>query len=286
MRRPACAKPMDEAYGLRESHPPRFAHVTGFHGHGGRHDGVMGHLSALAPGGVRRYPYVVPGMEDSSLTPDQRARGAEAQRAVLLEALEIFTHDLSNPLQSLIVLTELALDDSPPGTEEHERNKQSLEAAERMRTLVQGLAGLTRSIDGPRNTAAVVDRFHSVLSRRWERHSVRLSIDLGLIERTPTPPTLETVLLSLGLAAVAAAGDRNHPRFDFSLRGIGQEGELSCAIELTLAGHNAGGSGVPVALSRPHLDRTIELLDGNPTMRLREAEGEAIILEFAPEPRR
>ena len=224
-------------------------------------------------------------MEDSSLTPDQRARRAEAQRAVLLEALEIFTHDLSNPLQSLIVLTELALDDSPPGTEEHERNKQSLEAAERMRTLVQGLAGLTRSIDGPRNTAAVVDRFSSVLSRRWERHSVRLSIDLGLIERTPTPPTLETVLLSLGLAAVAAAGDRNHPRFDFSLRGIGQDGELSCAIELTLAGHNAGGSGVPVAFSREHLDRTIELLDGNPTMRLRE-EAEAILLEFAPEPRR
>ncbi|MCA9649677.1 MAG: HAMP domain-containing histidine kinase [Myxococcales bacterium] len=224
-----------------------------------------------------------PGQQSS--TPEQRARQAEAQREVLLEALEIFTHDLSNPLQSLIVLAELAMDDAPPGTEEHERNKQSLEAAERMRTLVQGLAGLTRSVDGPRNTSAVVDRFESVLSRRWERHSVRLSIDLGPIERAPTPATLETVLLSLGLAAVAAAGDRNHPRYDLSLRGIAQEGPLSCALELTLAGHNAGGSGAPVELSRSHIERTMQLVDGNPSMRLRE-DAETILLEFAPEPRR
>lgn len=223
--------------------------------------------------------------EQSSLTPEQRARQAEAQRAVLLEALEIFTHDLSNPLQSLIVLAELAMDDTMPGSEEHDRNRQSLEAAERMRTLVQGLAGLTRSVDGPRNTGAVVERFESVLSRRWERHAVRLSIDLGPIERAPTPATLETVLLSLGLAAVSAAGDRNHPRFDLSLRGISQDGPLPCVLELMLAGHNAGGSGGPVELSRSHIDRTRQLIDGNPSMHLRE-DGQTILLEFAPEPRR
>src|SRR5690606_28468532 len=99
------------------------------------------------PGIADGYPWVVSEHETSSLTPEQRAHQAEAQREVLLEAMEIFTHDLSNPLQSLIVLTELALDDTPEGTEEYDRCRQSLEAAERMRTLVQGLAGLTRSID-------------------------------------------------------------------------------------------------------------------------------------------
>ncbi len=223
---------------------------------------------------------------ESSLTPEQRARQAESRREVLLEALEIFTHDLSNPLQSLIVLTELALDDALPGSEEHERCRQCLEAAERMRTLVQGLAGLTRSIDGPRNTGAVVERFISVLSRRWERHSLRLSVDLGAVERVPAPRNLETVLLNLGLAAVAAASERSHPRYDLSVRGIIQDDErLPCALELTLAGHNAGGSGVPIALSPSHLERSQRLLDGNPAMSLRE-DAAGLLLEFAPEPRR
>ncbi len=224
--------------------------------------------------------------ETLSLTPEQRAHQAEAQREVLLEALEIFTHDLSNPLQSLIVLTELALDDTPEGTEDYDRVRQSLEAAERMRTLVQGLAGLTRSIDGPRNTKTVVDRFISVLSRRWERHQVRVSIDMGTIERTPTPPNLETVLLNLGLATVAAATDRNHPRYELSVRGIVREGQaLSCALEITLVGHDAGGTAAPVELARLQMERVARLLDGTTNMRLYE-EAESVYLEFAPEPRR
>jgi len=224
--------------------------------------------------------------ETSSLTPEQRAHQAEAQREVLLEALEIFTHDLSNPLQSLIVLTELALDDTPEGTEEYDRVRQSLEAAERMRTLVQGLAGLTRSIDGPRNTRTVVDRFISVLSRRWERHQVRVSIDMGAIERTPTPAHLETVLLNLGLATVAAATERNHPRYELSVRGISREGQgLPCVVELTLVGHNAGGTAAPVDLARPQMERLERLLDGSPNMRMHEEAG-SVYVEFAPEPRR
>jgi signal transduction histidine kinase len=224
--------------------------------------------------------------ESLSLTPEQRAHQAEAQREILLEALEIFTHDLSNPLQSLIVLTELALDDTPEGTEDYDRCRQSLEAAERMRTLVQGLAGLTRSIDGPRNTKTVVERFISVLSRRWERHQVRVSVDMGAIERTPTPAHLETALLNLGLATVAAATERNHPRFELSVRGISREGQvLPCVVEITLVGHNAGGTAAPVELARPQMERLSRLLDGCSNMRLRE-EAETVYLEFAPEPRR
>ena len=218
-----------------------------------------------------------------SLTADQRAHQAEAQRDVLLEVLEIFTHDLSNPLQSLIVLSELALDDTPEGSEEYDRVRQSLEAAERMRTLVQGLAGLTRSIDGPRNAKTVVDRIESVLSRRWERHQIRVSIDMGVIERTPTPAVLQTVLLNIGLATVAVAGDRNHPRYELSIQGV-DRGD-NCALEITLVGHNAGGAAAPVQLARPQMERVIRLLDGSPSVSLRE-EDCVVIIEFSPEPRR
>lgn len=222
-----------------------------------------------------------------TLTPEQRANQAEAGRDVLHEMLEIFTHDLSNPLQSLIVLSELALDDTPQGSEEYDRVRQSLEAAERMRTLVQGLAGLTRSVDGPRGLQTVVDRFISVLSRRWERHQIRVSVDMGALERTPTPASLQTVLLNVGLAAVAAAGDRNHPRYELSVRGINRddEGGLPCALEVTLVGHNAGGAAAPVELTRPHMDRMQRLLDGSSVVQLRE-EDSVVYLEFSPEPRR
>lgn len=221
------------------------------------------------------------------LTAQQHAHQAEAQRDILLEVLEIFTHDLSNPLQSLIVLSELALDDTPEGTEDYDRVRQSLEAAERMRTLVQGLAGLTRSIDGPRNAKTVVDRIVSVLSRRWERHQMRVSVDMGAIEHTPTPAVLQSVMLNLGLASVAAAGERNHPRYELSVQGVGREqgDDFVCALEVTLVGHDAGGTAAPVPLGRYHMERAERLLDGNPSVRLREDDGMTII-EFAPEQRR
>lgn len=220
-----------------------------------------------------------------SLTADQRAHRAEAQRDILLEVLEIFTHDLSNPLQSLIVLSELALDDTPEGTEDYDRVRQSLEAAERMRTLVQGLAGLTRSIDGPRNAKTVVDRLVSVLSRRWERHQIRVSIDMGMIERTPTPAVLQTVMLNIGLASVAAAGDRNHPRYELSVQGVDRDdSDLGCALEITLVGHNAGGAAAPVQLARHQMERVARLLDGSTSVRMHESDG-VVTIEFAPEPR-
>lgn len=212
----------------------------------------------------------------------QRAARAEAQHRILREALAILAHDLSNPLQSLIVMTEMALDDSPPNSEEHERNKQSLDAAERMKTLVLGLAGLTRGGEGFPTTSAVIDRLGSVLSRRYERYRIHQSADLGPIADVPTPANLDAAILSLSLGVVAAAGERSHPRYDLSFRGVEQPGPRSCAIEITLAGHNAGGSGVPVELDRAHYRRTRQLVDGDPNIAVRE-DDEAILLEFAPQ---
>lgn len=216
------------------------------------------------------------------LTPTQRAGRAEARHEILREALEILAHDLSNPLQSLIVMTEMALDDAPPDSEDYERNQQSLEAAERMKTLVHGLAGLTRPISGSRSATAVMQRMNAMLSRRWERHRIAPSIALAEIERLPTPPGFDSAILNLCLAVVTAAREASHPRYELSFRGLRSEGPLPCTVEITLAGHNAGGSGVPVELDRVHLQRTRQLLDGDPQVALREDE-EAVLLDFAPD---
>jgi len=205
-----------------------------------------------------------------------------ARLDVLLEALEIFIHDLSNPLQSLIVLTELALDDAPADSEDEQRCRQTLEAADRMRNLVIGLAGYIRGNEGPRSARHSVDRFVHILSRRWERHRVELQIELGPVEQRPTPPLLDLALLNLGLAAVSTASDLAGS-FLLTIRGqaVDPDGpEQRCALEFSLAHRDPDGKSSPVAVSAAHLDRCDILLVGS-TVRVRRAE-DRVWLEFVP----
>ena len=201
---------------------------------------------------------------------------------ILHEALEIFAHDLSNPLQSLIVLTELALDDATPGSEDEMRCRQSLEAAERMRTLVAGLAGLTRGAEGPRNTQTSVDRFNELLSRRWERHRVEVDVALGPAERTPSPPDLDVALLNLGLAAVATAGELGGT-YVLQLRGseIHEGSEPRVGLEATLLRRDADGSSTEAPFHEKHIQRGRALLAG--TGLATRQEGARVSFEFSPD---
>jgi len=202
---------------------------------------------------------------------------------ILHEALEIFAHDLSNPLQSLIVLTELALDDATPGSEDEMRCRQSLEAAERMRTLVSGLAGLTRGLEGPRNTQTSVDRFNELLSRRWERHRVEVDIALGPAERTPSPPDLDVALLNLGLAAVATAGELGGT-FVLQIRGseLEQSSGPRVALQATLLRRDPNGGATSEApFNEKHIQRGRALLAG--TGLTTRQEGARVSFEFSPE---
>lgn len=216
---------------------------------------------------------------------DVDARSAEGDTArlhILLEALEIFAHDLSNPLQSLIVLTELALDDALAGSEDEQRCRQTLEAAERMRTLVTGLAGLTRGAEGPRQTKTTVDRFAEVLSRRWERHRIELEIDLGDVERSASPPELDTALLNLGLGAVATAAELAGS-FLLTVRGSVVDGAHAArtALEFSLCHRDAEGQMRDVALHDKHLARSVHLLAGSGLKQ--RTVGTRVSLEFSPE---
>ncbi|MBL4684194.1 MAG: hypothetical protein JKY37_06370 [Nannocystaceae bacterium] len=206
-----------------------------------------------------------------------------ARLEVIFEVLDVFAHDLSNPLQSLIVLTELALEDAQPGSEDELRCNQTLEAAERMRTLVTGLAGLTRGTEGPRQLRTAVDRFAEILSRRWERHRIELQIDLGAAEHMASPPELDTALLSLGLGAVAAAGELGGPAFRLSVRV--QEAKpgdgADCVLQIVLVHRDPQSGDKEVPLDEKYLRRSADLLQGS-GVRL-ETNGAKVSLEFSYE---
>lgn len=206
-----------------------------------------------------------------------------ARLEVIFEVLDVFAHDLSNPLQSLIVLTELALEDALRGSEDELRCNQTLEAAERMRTLVTGLAGLTRGTEGPRQLRTAVDRFAEILSRRWERHRIELEIDLGAAEHMASPPELDTALLSLGLGAVAAAGEIGGPAFRLSVRAreAKPDGSADCVLRVVLVHRDPKAGDREIPLDEKYLRRSADVLNGS-GVRL-ETSGAEVSLEFSLE---
>lgn len=206
-----------------------------------------------------------------------------ARLQIFIEVLEIFAHDLSNPLQSLIVLTELALDDATPDSEDALRCEQTLAAAERMRTLVSGLAGLTRTTGGPRRARSSLDRFADVLARRWERHHIELKLELDAAEHAASPPELDVALLNLGLGAIAFANE-HEGRYVFLVRGRGSgddESDRRYALDISLLRHDPDGAPTEVALPTKYLDRARSLVDGSALAI--QCSGPRVSLEFSSE---
>ncbi len=156
------------------------------------------------------------------------AARAVAERDTLLELIAIATHDINNPLQSLVVLLELALDEAHPESDAYVRAQQCLMAGERIRALSSALAGLGRS--RPQDAASAWARVHGLLSRRFDRFGIGVGADLSRLERLAFPPELELPLLGacMLVIATAAAGARGM-RVD--LRGEPDPLRLSLAVE-------------------------------------------------------
>ncbi len=176
----------------------------------------------------------------------------------ITELIGIFTHDLSNPLQSLTVLLELTLDDLPSDSDEHARLGQSLEATERMRQMIRDFAGLARSGRSPSaisSCSAALERVLGLLRRRFDRHKIRYKINLGDVAEVPVPAsTFEMGLLSLLLSAVAASADSEFATFEFSIVGAfpAKLGPGTARIEFGMAGHR-------------HIDQTLATMKLGPT---------------------
>lgn len=120
----------------------------------------------------------------------------------MLSLAAILTHDLSNPLQSLTVLCELAIEDDEPG-EGPRRAQQSLQAAERMRDLLHAYSALLRSADRPTKVGAALERTAAMFARRCERH--RIALAMGVERDFEGPPSTGLGLVSLFLAMIRTA---------------------------------------------------------------------------------
>jgi signal transduction histidine kinase len=213
---------------------------------------------------------------DSQRPDDVLGAAASADRDALIELIAVFTHDLNNPLQTVLVLSELALDETIPDTEGRTRAEQCLQAAERLRVLALAMSGLFRG--RPLRAEALWDRVRTLLGRRFERHGITAELTTGEPRDAQLPALCERLVFTFALAAIGAAatsGRRHHVL------------ELSCspasdriALDAVLFGIEADGTRAPLEFSAPHLERLAALLRLDPRSQHRY-EGAAVHIELA-----
>ncbi len=151
-----------------------------------------------------------------------RASEKAAILSVLRDTLAIFTHDLSNPLQSITVLLELAEEDAT-NDEQRERLTRALAACEAMRSMLQEFSALARAgrgRDGARTVGEAIARATTLLGRRFQRLNIGLVTDVERIAQVPLPRAeVEWVVIGLLLAALAAVRRGEHIEAQLSVVG-------------------------------------------------------------------
>ncbi len=203
---------------------------------------------------------------------DPSGRASRAERDALLDIVAIFAHDLSNPLQSITVLCELGMDDATPGSEEHVRAQQCLEAADRMRALIHSFAALIRGRSSSAPLGALVERVTTLFARRFDRHAITAEIELGDAADVRGVAGLEFALLNLLLGAVATASDAPLKRYALHMRAAKADGDAGYRLTISMQGADESGALQPVPLSEAHVARAADVLDGS-RAQLQRGEG-------------
>ncbi len=151
-----------------------------------------------------------------------RASEQAAILSVLRDTVAIFTHDLSNPLQSITVLFELAEEDATTD-EQRERIARALTACEAMRSMLREFSALARTghgRDGARTVGEAMARANALLGRRFQRLNIELTADVERLAQVPFPrPEVEWVVIGLLLAALAAVRRGEHIEAHLSIVG-------------------------------------------------------------------
>ena len=191
------------------------------------------------------------------------ARRVSPESEMLLELIGLFTHDLSNPLQSLTVLLELALDELSPTAESALKVGQSLEAVERLRQMIRDLSAFarTRTDDvGNLDCATAIRRVIGVLERRFERGSIETTIDLQRLEGAPLPGTrIEFATLSALLGAVSGLTNADHPHLALSIYGE-VDGDYGCLRVALRSSEPKGERGEAHPIGDDYVRRSREIL--------------------------
>jgi hypothetical protein len=205
------------------------------------------------------------------------ALGAIAARETLIELLSVATHDLNNPLQSLIVLLELSVDDAAPGSEARARAEQCQIAAERIRALTAALAGLLRGRreDGPR----IWDRAQALLGRRFERLGVTTRVDLSRLADIAMPSTFFFGLCAACLVVLATAAGGALRGHELAIEGSSQtaDGTGTVSMDLSIAPVDASAAPSPSEWDPIALQRLVAIVGESPEMRAVVARGRILL---------
>lgn len=198
---------------------------------------------------------------------------ASAQRDALLELMSVLAHDLNNPLQTLLVLSELALDESPAGSEPHDRARQCLAAADRLKVLTQAMGASLRG--RPQDIQQVWARVQTMLGRRLERYGVMVSTQLAALGTTPFGGDAEWAVLMAVLAVITTASTSPVRRHELTIVGelVGDDARL----ELGLAAIDVDGVRRPLAFSDPAIARLRDVVPATTVDR----DGECVRVALA-----
>jgi signal transduction histidine kinase len=197
------------------------------------------------------------------------ADGAVAARDTLVELLSIVTHDLNNPLQSLIVLLELSVDDAPAGSETRTRAEQCQQAAERIKTLTAALAGLLRGRreDGPRVWA----RAEALLGRRFERVGIPSRADVQALADLTLPNEFFFALCGACLLVLGTASNVGVRGLELRVTGAVVAGDAQLALALVATGEVPGA--VAPAWEPAAAQRLVDLVAAEPGLSLQLSPG-------------
>jgi signal transduction histidine kinase len=172
--------------------------------------------------------------------------------------LALISHELSNPLQSLTMLVELALVEADEPERLQHRLGQGLQAANELRQVVRDLTDYASGslTEGPQTCAQIVGRALALVRRRLNRHDVRVSAAYGPLEYIAVPGALHALaVLHTLLAVVQSLASSRLTAFELVLQGrLGDVPDdpketRAAVLEVQLKGHAGTSSWVNQPIS-------------------------------------
>lgn len=209
----------------------------------------------------------------SSDREESTAAAASAQRDALLELVSVLAHDLNNPLQTLLVLSELALDETAPGTEANDRARQCLAAADRLKVLTQAMGASLRG--RPQDIQQLWTRGQVMLGRRLERYGVVVNSQLGALGSTSFTGEAEWAVLLALLAVIATAAGSPVRRHELEI--VGELDGQDARLVLVLVAVDPDGTRRPLVFQEQAVTRLRDVAPGTAIDR----DGERVSVALA-----
>ena len=196
---------------------------------------------------------------------------SSARVANLLRLMHAVSHDLSNPLQALVLHATIGVEDAEPGSEAALRHHADVEATRRMRTLLRALQGLATAGDRPRTLASVQARFVDIFGERYARLGVPLEVGPLPEGVHEVSALVEEALVAVGLA-LGTRVRRSAKDLDAACLVVRASGSEPLLMVIDLRGAAAASAIAEVARELTEIDPAVEI----------RAEGTSLVLRVDP----